>query len=89
MIWGAFSLAGTPAKPRETLRYRCDLGRNVTALQRENSISVLLSGRNYDLTWVDASTARGQGLEWRVREGGASLKRISSGHAMVSGCVRR
>ncbi len=85
---GAFTWASTvPAAP-VTQQYRCERNRIVIALERPEFVRLMVAGRSYDLTWLNASTARGHGLLWRVSNGNAALTRVSSGFALASGCAR-
>ena len=86
---GSAVWANTPLDiKRATHQYRCDAGRNLIALERPTFVSLMVAGRSYELTWTDASTARGHGLIWRVSKDRAALTRASSGFAIVSGCAR-
>jgi hypothetical protein len=80
--------ADAPRRERATHQYRCEQGRNVIALERPVFVSLMLAGRSYDLEWTSASTARGQGLIWRVSSGRAALTRASSGYVLASDCAR-
>jgi hypothetical protein len=84
----AFTWAGISPRARATHQYRCEQSRHIIAFERRESVSLMVAGRNYDLQWIDASTARGQGLIWRVSNGNAVLTRVSSGFALASGCAR-
>ena len=84
----ALTVASALPGTRATQQYRCEQSRNVIALERPEFVRLMVAGRSYDLTWTDASTARGQGLIWRVSKSGAALTRVSSGFALASGCAR-
>ena len=83
-----FTWAGGSPRARATHQYRCEQSRNIIALERSEFVSLMVAGRSYDLQWTDASTAKGQGLIWRVSNGSAVLTRVSSGFALASGCAR-
>lgn len=85
---GAFTWASAFPAARVTQQYRCEQNRNVIALERPEFVSLMIAGRSYDLTWTDASTARGHGLIWHVSNGSAALIRISSGFMLARGCAR-
>ena len=85
---GAFVWASAFPAARATQQYHCEQNRNVIAVERPEFVSLMVAGRSYDLSWTDASTARGQGLIWRVSNGNAALTRVSSGFALVRGCAR-
>lgn len=80
--------ASAPPRVRTPQQYRCKQQQNLIALERPEFVSLMVAGRSYELTWIDASSAAGHGLIWRVSKNRAALTRVSSGFTLAGGCAR-
>jgi uroporphyrinogen-III decarboxylase len=89
LAWGALTWANAPVRERVTRHYTCELRQRVIALEHGQYVQLMVAGQTYELRWTSQTTARGQGLEWRVNPSEARLMRLSSGFAMANACVER